>query len=85
MAQHQTSETTVNQWGNGLAVRLTKAVAKVAGVEEGTPVRIIAEPGRIVVEAAMKERPLEEMLAAFDPQRHAGELMAGAPRGKEKW
>ena len=85
MAQHHTSETTVNQWGNGLAVRLTKAVAKTAGVEEGTPVRIIAEPGRIIVEAATKERSLEEMLAAFDPKRHGGEVMAWAPRGKEKW
>lgn len=82
---HQSSETTVNQWGNGLAVRLTKAVAKAAGVEEGTPVRIVAEPGRIIVEAATKEPSLEEMLAAFDPQRHAGEVMAWAPRGKEKW
>jgi antitoxin MazE len=73
----------VNQWGNGLAVRLTKAVAKAAGVTEGTPVRIIAQRGRIIIEKEAREPTLEEMLAAFDPKRHGGEIMPFAPVGKE--
>ena len=73
----------VNQWGNGLAVRLTKAVAKAAGVTEGTRVRISARRGRIVMEAEPPEPTLEEMLAAFDPKRHGGEVMAFEPVGKE--
>ncbi|MGZ8289122.1 MAG: AbrB/MazE/SpoVT family DNA-binding domain-containing protein [Telluria sp.] len=43
-------DASVNQWGNGLAVRLNKAVATAAGFAEGMPVRIFAEPGRIVIE-----------------------------------
>lgn len=73
----------VNQWGNGLAIRLGKMVAKTAGVHAGTPVRIVAQPGRIVIEAEQKEATLDEMLAAFDPQRHGGEAMAFAPVGRE--
>lgn len=74
----------VSQWGNGLAVRLTKLVAKTAGIADGTPVRITAEKGRIVVEAV--ENPvtsLDTLLAAFNPLRHGGESMAFVPVGKE--
>ena len=79
----QAALASVNQWGNGLAVRLTKAVARAAGVTEGTRVRITAQRGRIVIETETPEPTLEQMLAAFDPQRHGGEVMAFAPVGKE--
>jgi len=72
----------ISVWGNGLAVRLTKPMAKAAGVVEGTPVRIIVKPGRIVIESET-EPTLEQMLAAFDPAIHGGELLADAPRGAE--
>jgi antitoxin MazE len=57
-------------------------MAKEAGVVEGTPVRVTVKPGRIVIEAEA-ELSLDEMLAAFDPQKHGGELMADAPVGVE--
>lgn len=75
--------TNINQWGNGLAVRLNKAVAGVAGVAEGTPVRIHAERGRIVIEAVERRPTLEDMLDSFDPARHGGEAMALSPVGAE--
>jgi antitoxin MazE len=79
----ETIQAAVNQWGNGLAVRLTKSVARIAGVKEGTRVRIVAQKGRIVIETEPREPTLEEMLAAFDPTRHGGELRAFEPVGKE--
>jgi antitoxin component of MazEF toxin-antitoxin module len=82
MAQ-QAVEATVNRWGNGLAIRINKSVAKAAGVTEGAAVRITARPGRIVVEAVTREPTLEEMLAAFDPRRHGGEEMTFSPAGAE--
>jgi antitoxin MazE len=72
----------ISVWGNGLALRLTKPMAKTAGVVEGTPVRVTVQPGRIVIEAET-EPTFDEMLAAFDPIKHGGELMADAPRGVE--
>ena len=83
LAARQIVETSVNQWGNGLAVRLNKAIAKAAGVADGTSVRIIARPGQIIVETTEKNPTLIEMLAAFDPDKHAGEAMAFKPVGKE--
>ena len=72
----------ISVWGNGLALRLTKPMAKEAGVVEGTPVRVTVKPGRIVIEAET-ELSLDDMLSAFDPQKHGGELMADAPVGVE--
>jgi antitoxin MazE len=77
--------TTVSQisaWGNGLALRITKPMAKAAGVADGSPVRVTIKPGRIVIESET-EPSLEHMLAMFDPKRHGGEVMADAPRGEE--
>ncbi len=79
----QATETSINTWGNGLALRLNKMIAKTAGISEGTHVRVIAQPGKIIVETTDREPTLEEMLAAFDKERHGGEVMAFEPVGKE--
>ena len=78
-----TVESTVNQWGNGLAVRLTKAIASLAGASEGDHVLVSAQPGRIVIELEKRTPSLEEMLASFDPVKHGGEAMAFKPVGRE--
>lgn len=75
-----TKKSKVNAWGNGLAVRLTKQMAKTAGVTKGSPVRITSTSGRIVVEART-ETTLKQMLLAFNPEKHGGEVMACAPVG----
>lgn len=72
----------ISAWGNGLALRLTKPMATLAGVAEGSPVRVTVEPGRIVIETEVGPT-LEQMLAAFDPKRHSGEAMAGRAVGVE--
>ncbi len=72
----------ISAWGNGLALRLTKPMAKAAGVTEGSPVRVTVKPGRIVIETE-REPTLEAMLAAFDPKKHGGEVMAGGAVGVE--
>ena len=77
-----TSAAQISAWGNGLALRLTKPMAKAAGVAEGSPVRVTVEPGRIVVETDV-EPTLDQMLAAFDPAKHGGEAMADRPVGIE--
>ena len=77
-----TSAGQISAWGNGLAFRLTKPMAKTAGVTDGTPVRVMVKPGRIIIESET-EPTLEQMLAAFNPKKHGGEVMADAPRGVE--
>lgn len=77
-----TSASQISAWGNGLALRLTKPMAKTAGVAEGSPVRVTVKPGRIVIETEV-EPTLDQMLAAFDPKKHGGEVMADRPVGME--
>lgn len=84
MSSQTAVDAAVSQWGNGLAVRLTKLVAKTAGMTDGTRVRITAEQGRIMVEAvAAPKLGLDAMLAGFDPARHCGEVMTYEPVGRE--
>jgi len=45
-------------------------------------VHVTAEPGRIIIET-IAEPSLEQMLLAFDPARHGGEVMADGPVGAE--
>ncbi len=82
MAQ-QAVETSINTWGNGLALRLNKMIAKAAGISDGTHVRVIAQPGKIIVETIDRKPTLAEMLVSFDKKKHGGEVMAFAPIGKE--
>lgn len=77
-----TSAAQISAWGNGLALRLTKPMAKTAGVAEGSPVRVTVKPGRILIETEV-DPTLDQMLAAFDPKKHGGEAMADQPLGKE--
>lgn len=70
-------------WGNALGLRITKTLAKTAGVQAHSAVRITAEPGRIVIESEPTRPTLADMLAQFDPARHSGEVMAFVPVGKE--
>lgn len=81
--EKQVTETSINTWGNGLALRLNKLIAKAAGVADGTPVRVTAQPGKIIVQAMDRKPTLDEMLASFDKKRHGGEVVAFAPVGKE--
>ena len=77
-----TSVGQISAWGNGLALRLTKPMAKTAGVAEGSPVVVTVKPGRIVIE--IKTEPtLEQMLAAFNPEKHGGEALGDGPVGVE--
>ena len=73
----------LHPWGTSLGLRITKAIAKVAGVAANSQVTITAQPGRIVIESVAARPSLDDMLARFDPERHSGEVMAFAPIGKE--
>ena len=82
MAQ-QAVETSINTWGNSLALRLNKLIAKTAGITDGTHVRVVAQPGKIIIETTERKQTLSEMLDAFDKEKHGGEMMAFTPVGKE--
>ena len=77
------TQSRVLPWGNALGLRITKSIAKVAGLQAHSAVTITAQPGRIIIESVTARPSLDDMLARFDPSRHGGEAMAFAPVGEE--
>jgi antitoxin MazE len=80
-------EQTVQEWGNGLGVRITSAVAKAAKFSRGLPVTVeVVEEGILVRPAASKPKlTLAQKLKAFDPAVHGGESMADGRVGEERF
>ena len=77
-------EQTVQEWGNGLGVRITAPVAKAARFARGLPVTIEVVEGGVLVRAAGKPKlTLAQKLRAFDPAVHGGEAMASGRVGAE--
>ena len=77
-------EQTVQEWGNGLGVRITAPVAKAARFARGLPITVEVVEGGVLVRAAGKPKlTLAQKLKAFDPKVHGGEAMAGGRVGRE--
>ena len=73
----KTAILTVEQWGNSLAVRIPAKVARSARLKVGQPVEVSAQDSNVLVRAIGEPKPsLAQKLAAFDPERHGGEVMA---------
>lgn len=79
-----TATLTIQKWGNNLAVRIPAAVARSARLSVGQPVRVSAESDGVrVCSLGAPKLTLAQKLARFDPQTHAGEVMATRPVGRE--
>ena len=84
MAANIAVEQTVQEWGNGLGVRITAPVAKAARVVRGTPVQVEVVDGGFFVRVRGKPKlSLAQKLKAFDPEKHGGEVMVSGRVGKE--
>jgi antitoxin MazE len=78
------AEQTVQEWGNGLAVRITAPVAKAAHFALGSPIRVeVVEGGILLRPAGEPKLSLAQKLKAFDPAVHGGEVMASGLVGAE--
>jgi antitoxin MazE len=77
-------EQTVQEWGNGLAVRITAKVAKAARLSRGQPIKVEVVDGGVFLRVAGKPKlTLAQKLKAFDPVKHGGEAMATGRIGAE--
>ncbi|RAU94356.1 AbrB/MazE/SpoVT family DNA-binding domain-containing protein [Paenibacillus sp. YN15] len=73
----------VQKWGNSLGVRIPKALAMKAGLEEGSEVDIDVEKGHLVIKP--KTRTLEELLSQITPDNLHSEIQTGKTQGRETW
>ncbi len=85
MAAEVKVEQTVQDWGDGLGVRITSAVAKAAKFARGLPVTVeVVEDGILVRPVASTPKlTLAQKLKAFDPKVHGGKSMPDRRVGSE--
>ena len=78
--------TQVGKWGHSLALRIPRAYAAEAQLEEGTPVELRVVDGSLIVTPARRPRySLDELLACITPENCHHETDWGAPTGREVW
>jgi antitoxin MazE len=73
----------VVKWGNSLAVRIPKAIAEQARLQEGDPILIEAKEGHVELRSAERIPTLEELVAKITPENRHAEINWGPPVGKE--
>jgi antitoxin MazE len=73
----------VVKWGNSLAVRIPKAVAQKARVQEGDSIVIEALDGQIRVRRTERVPTLEELVSRITSENRYEETVWGRERGKE--
>jgi antitoxin component of MazEF toxin-antitoxin module len=77
-------EQTIQEWGNGLGVRITSPVAKAAHLSQGVPISVeVVKDGVLLRVVGKPKLSLSQKLKAFDPEKHGGEVMISTPIGKE--
>lgn len=78
------AEQTIQEWGNGLAVRLTAPIARAARLAQGTSVTVeVVDEGVLLRVTGKPKRTLAQKLKAFDPATHGGEVAASGRVGAE--
>ena len=73
----------IQKWGNSLAVRIPMTTAKQVRVTVGTPVEIVAQDGAIVVRKKQRKYRLKDLLKNCKPQHLHGETDFGPDVGRE--
>ncbi len=78
--------TKIQKWGNSLAVRLPKEVARKMHLHRGVRVSIEANSKIISIRPVKNEAPsLEELVLGIKPKHLHKETNWGRPSGKEIW
>ena len=79
-------ETRIKKWGNSLALRIPKALAKEAGLSYELPVELSLVEGKLVIAPVEQSRPdLETLLAQVTKDNLHAEVDLGPATGQEVW
>jgi antitoxin MazE len=77
---------TIAKWGNSLAVRIPKHLAKEINLAEGSQVQFVLIDGKLTIEPITRRRySLEELVEAITPENLHNEIDSGIAVGNEVW
>ncbi|GAB1409301.1 type II toxin-antitoxin system antitoxin MazE [Desulfovibrionales bacterium] len=74
---------TLKKWGNSPAVRLPMAVMEAARLSVDQTVEVRAENGRVIIEPAVPECTIEDLIAGITQDNLHAEVDFGVPQGGE--
>lgn len=78
--------TTVQKWGNSLALRIPQTVASEISLGEGHSVHLSVNRGRLVVVPATRKRyDLPRLVSGINAKNRHSETTIGKARGREVW
>ena len=77
-------KTSVQKWGNSLAVRIPQAFAQEMGLDRNSPVELSVQEGRLVIQLTY-EYELDDLLEDVTPANLHSEIDTGPAQGNEAW
>ena len=80
--------TTIQKWGNSLAVRLPKGVVRERALFEGSEVTVRSDKGRIIITPMLKKTKsldLAELIRGVSKKNTHKEVTWDNPQGNEVW
>jgi antitoxin MazE len=79
-------KTTIQRWGNSLALRIPKAFAEETHVKHGTSVVLSLSDGSLVVRPTKRAKEsLKALLSEVDSSNLSIATFEDAPKGREIW
>jgi antitoxin MazE len=79
-------KSTVQKWGNSLAIRIPKSFATEIDLSQGAEIDLVLFENKIQIEPIKKKNlTLDELLSQVTEENIHGEVDTGAPVGKEIW
>ncbi|MEY3783885.1 MAG: hypothetical protein RLZZ230_207 [Candidatus Parcubacteria bacterium] len=78
-------KTSIQKWGNSLAVRLPKNITEQKSIKEGSGVNVMIKDNQIVIELVQEEVSLKSMLSNISAANLHGESKWSSAQGNEVW
>ena len=78
-------KTTIQKWGNSLAIRIPKNISRDTRVSEGSIIDIMVENGKIILNPSPSEYSLKELLKNVTSENIHSEISTGDYVGCEIW
>jgi antitoxin MazE len=85
MYKQKRMQTTIQKWGNSLAIRIPGTYSKETGLKAGLTVEIFVENDRIVIKPVHKKYSLSDLLDQVNENNLHYEISTDVPKGREIW
>lgn len=78
--------TTIQKWGNSLALRIPKTVARDVPLKNGSPVNLVVRDGKVIIELVRTPKyHLDDLLKGVSKKNIHRSVDTGPAVGQEVW